>query len=125
MGSDRPPPTMEQIDGWYRGSRPDPSDSPWGRFVYRSQRRTWLSLKVFIALWYAVITLITTSAAIDVFGHMGWGYHLNDVWDGLLMMVLGVLVFAFLTLVQRVVSGAAGRIYGPDQSEKHGKSKVS
>ena len=116
-GRDDHVPSMEEIERAYRRPLPGPSDSPWVRFVYWNHRAMKRYIKVFMVFWFGVVGLITGSAAIDVFGHMGWGYRLNDVLGGLLMMVLGVPAWFFFTLVQDVVSAWTRRVYGPDPSE--------
>ncbi len=108
---------MEEIERAYSRPLPGPSESLWVRFSYWNQRRIRRNLKVFMGLWFTVLGVLTGSAAIDVFGHMGWGYHLKDVQIGLLMMVLGIPAWAFFAVVQDIVGAWTRRFYGPDPSE--------
>jgi hypothetical protein len=115
---------MEEIERAYRRPLPGPSDSAWVRFVYWNQRATRRHLKVFLILWYVVLGVITSCAAIDVFGHMGWGYRLKDFLGCLLMMVLGIPMWLFFTLIQDIVGAWTRRVYGPDPSEHREDDKV-
>jgi hypothetical protein len=124
VGDERRSPSIEEIERAYRRPLPGPSDSAWVRFVYRNQRRTQRHLKLFMVFWFGALGLITCSAAIDVFGHMGWGYHLKDVLGGLLMMGLGLPAWGFFVLIQDIVSEWTKRVYGPDPSEHRQDEKV-
>jgi hypothetical protein len=81
-------------------------------------------MKVFMAVWFIVLAIMTTIAAIDVLGHRGWGYHPSDVWGGLLMMVFGVPALGVFMLIQSVVEAWTRRIYGPDPLDKKSHDDV-
>jgi hypothetical protein len=120
MGHEERVPSSEEIErAWRRPqSTPKvPSDPPSVRFVYRWQRAIWRSMKVFMVVWYVGLGLMTAAAAVDVFGHMGWGYHAKDIGSDLLMMALGVPLWGFLSLIRTIVSAWTRAQYGPDSFE--------
>ena len=124
MGDERQVPSPEEIERAYRRPLPGRSDSLWVRFVYSNQRTNRRHLTGFLALWFGVLGLFTASAAIDVFGRLGWGFQLKDVLGGLLMIALGFLFWGFSALIQDVLSALTRRVYGPDPSEHRQDDKV-
>jgi len=125
VSDERQVPSQEDIERAYRRPLPGPSKSPWVRFAYSNQRKTRRSMKVFMAFWLGILGLFCICAALDVFGHLGWGYQLKDVYSALLLMIFGLLFWGLFALIQEVVSGITKRAYGPDPSEHRQDDKVS
>jgi hypothetical protein len=115
---------MEEIERAYRRPLPSP-DSTFVRFVYGWHRASWWAIAGFLVIWFAGVTLITGAAAIDVFGHLGWGYHLKDLLGCLFMLVLGSLMAAFFLLIHKLIREYTLDRYGPDPFEKRHDKNVS
>ena len=117
----KPDPSASDLERAWVRQRPRPTSArglAYVRFVYGLQRVNWRFAKVFMVLWLLGVGAITLSAAADVVGHLGWGYHPRDVLGGMLMMAFGCTAIPFFVLVHALVTEATRAIYGPEPAPK-------
>jgi hypothetical protein len=74
-------------------------------------------MKMFTIFWVGCVATLTGSAALDVLGHFGWGFHPKDVWGGLLMLAFSVPMWGVFWLIQQIVSAGTRFWYGPEPTE--------
>lgn len=103
MASPSDGPSWEDIErAWVRGR---PAPPAWRRARHRWNGRY---LAAFAIVWMLLIVGFEACVILDVVFGFGWGYRPVDALYGLLMIVGGGFVFAFIWLIHRLVGWLGG-----------------
>jgi hypothetical protein len=87
------------------------------RYLHRLHRRNRQFLRFFMILWFAVATILTGAAALDVVAHLGWRYTTNEVWIGVGAAAFGACFWLFARAIMSMNLSIARRLYGPEPTD--------
>lgn len=88
------------------------------RYSHASLRRNWRFVRIFLALWSVFFVGLFAASILDVWARLGWGFTTTDIWNSLLFLFFGGVMWLFFSLVHSLLLTLVRRTYGPDPAQQ-------